>query len=897
MCRGIASFSAHWGRVSYAPAATRLFTEGPGAGAVFPSVESTLSPSTRPCDEFCKLGGSCAPPAELVQNCIGGTVHPLSQCSPFPEASAHGTPHHRGNSSSFSAANFFKCSANQWLALVESLAKSVNKRRCVSDEEPTADSGSLSQSGVGGLPGWELPTPLLLWRVRRHLLQLDTRSMVRGCIALQRLNLREGPSHAGVQKDLAMEFLLLLDRRLSRNPRALSLGLAAAAGNTLSEWRFAGEDCRAALYQQQLHADRKNTKAVDPIALRTQVFRRLLASTFALLQESRAQRRVLNSAIQALSLLRACAKLQITELRYCYLLILQQIEAAVSKTPSLLQLALLLHCCTRLLLVDTPVYRLVLERLANSDTFHKLLQSENQVKAAQVALGQLALACVAFSPDQLTALDSEYPLNEDVSGVRAKLPLPDGSLSLPTLHDRVLLNVLYSSALCLAIPGHAKSPRLSRCPSSTHSLGHPSAFLWKQLQIAILAICCERTELRNALSLPTVIEAAKNRSAIQAFSSSVGLAVSDNLTSFKNSAEVDSDLLAVKPQSYMAADKQALRQLLLRLLESTRDVFPGCMSSDKTLRASSSGMLQRPRQGSELHHQVVESFKTLGLQVREEVPLGPYDADVVLHQQMLLNHPCIIEIDGPLHFVRPPLKRHLQTDLSAVGAAAEGALQRSLRSETLLPNAFDSAGDAVPVALKKLPRDNRIFCDPGKRSALDTTCEPFIKCGWSQGLWSGYTSKDKCLIYDVKSALKHRLLCSTGWRVLHISWNDWPQNSHNRVRAIGELLRREFCHNLSDKNLEYHVENRTAESSVFDDEDEIMFRTEVECSSAHKSEPGEELEVSEKPGEVPIQSCDTSSEPEQALRPGSVFWGGTGNCLLHYKPQFRELLAAEVETQ
>lgn len=43
--------------------------------------------------------------------------------------------------------------------------------------------------------------------------------------------------------------------------------------------------------------------------------------------------------------------------------------------------------------------------------------------------------------------------------------------------------------------------------------------------------------------------------------------------------------------------------------------------------------------------------------------------------------------------------------------------------------------------------------------------------------------------YDMKSALKHRLLSKQGWQVHHIAWNDWPIHHHSRLNYVARLLR------------------------------------------------------------------------------------------------------------
>eukprot|EP00929_Paragymnodinium_shiwhaense_P113286 TRINITY_DN81552_c0_g1_i1.p1 TRINITY_DN81552_c0_g1~~TRINITY_DN81552_c0_g1_i1.p1 ORF type:complete len:641 (+),score=81.73 TRINITY_DN81552_c0_g1_i1:42-1964(+) len=44
-------------------------------------------------------------------------------------------------------------------------------------------------------------------------------------------------------------------------------------------------------------------------------------------------------------------------------------------------------------------------------------------------------------------------------------------------------------------------------------------------------------------------------------------------------------------------------------------------------------------------------------------------------------------------------------------------------------------------------------------------------------------------VYDLKSALKHRLLTKQGWEVHHIAWFDWPAQRHNRATYMTRLLR------------------------------------------------------------------------------------------------------------
>ena len=618
----------------------------------------------------------------------------------------------------FSAERFHSEGPLQWLQCLENLAAATAKgatkaaTRAASHEgELGVDSSSGPNALYGGFGGGlgSLPPSFLLWRSEQRLQRLHAGQLVRAAAALQQLGLRECPSPVGTQKDSTdVAFLLLqeLNIRLKCGLRCLSLREIAIAAKTLSSWRFAGED--PAAVQQQYREQQQRQQGIyvaDPLKLRLSTFRLLLASSAAQLrcmfkQQQHRQPRV---GSFVLTLLHACARLQLTELRESYLLLLPLLQWQIENTRSLLQLALLLHCCTRLLLPDAPAYRQALQRLRDWHDFELLLQEERQPAAAQVALGQLALCCVSFAPWQMKALElqqqqqqQQQPLLEEhqegpqrvLSGCSNGVSI----LSISALQEAVLLNVFRAAASSILWPcdgGLAGDPAAA---NNQRHLGRPSAFLVRQLQIAALAFRHEHPSLLARVEAP-----------------------------FGGAEEASKGHL------------RDVRQLLSLLETPPADAA------------------RRPRGGrssSEQHANVAAALHALGVTAEKEGRVGPYEADLLLPDMR-----CVVEVDGPLHFVRPPPF-----------------------SSSKQPRHPSAAAPASPE-----------FGRASSSSSSSPTWEGSLSYA---GLWGPpQQGGGPFLVYDVKSALKHRLLKASGWGVLHIAWNDWPRDTHSQHRAIAQMLR------------------------------------------------------------------------------------------------------------
>ncbi|XP_026191443.1 uncharacterized protein LOC34621360 [Cyclospora cayetanensis] len=672
-------------------------------------------------------------------------------------------PTAKGTAAPFSAERFHSAGPLQWLECLKSLAAAAKKMKGKMADAPV----SVSPSVFGGF-GWghgDLPPSLLLWRGEQRLQQLSAGQLVLAATALQQLDLRQClPSlrggENGATSDVALLILQLLHKHVRRDLRCLSLRQIGAAAHTLSLWRFTHEDAAAAASSglQQQHS-------FTPAELRRSTFRLFLHSASEQLENlSKQQQKQQGQALQptgclglALPLLHACTRLQLTELRESYLVLLRLpiLQQQVESSSSLLQLALLLHCSTRLLLHDAPLYRQLLLRLADWDAFWLLLQQERQPAAAQVAFGQLALCCVAFAPWQMDALEvqqqqqqhtEQHCLSTTASGSNAvsrssAVTGSSGSCTsscsrLSELQDDVLLNVLRASASVLQWPTAARVGGAAAAATSTRCLGLPSAFLLRQLQIAALALGVERSRLARALGQSVCAEG--NPTFPMSFSAREGV--------FSEQRYGGEQASSPGKEGFEGGPLQDVKDLVALLQR-----WPLEKGGSSRLCRSSS---------SEQHASVAAAARALGVSVQQEAPVGPYEADLLLKDRH-----CIVEIDGPLHFMRPP-PQHTRTFRNGGSSSSGGA-------------ADDFA------ALPRDPYSSRK--GTGTKAHESSTSRTGLWGSLSSG--EGAPPENSPLVYDVRTALKHRLLRSCGWQVLHIAWNDWPVDCYAQQRALAEALK------------------------------------------------------------------------------------------------------------
>ncbi|OEH80086.1 hypothetical protein cyc_04904 [Cyclospora cayetanensis] len=530
-------------------------------------------------------------------------------------------PTAKGTAAPFSAERFHSAGPLQWLECLKSLAAAAKKMKGKMADAPV----SVSPSVFGGF-GWghgDLPPSLLLWRGEQRLQQLSAGQLVLAATALQQLDLRQClPSLRGGENELR------------RSTFRLFLHSASEQLENLSK-------------QQQ----KQQGQALQP------------TGCLGL----------------ALPLLHACTRLQLTELRESYLVLLRLpiLQQQVESSSSLLQLALLLHCSTRLLLHDAPLYRQLLLRLADWDAFWLLLQQERQPAAAQVAFASVL----------------QWPTAARVGGAAA-------------------------------------------AATSTRCLGLPSAFLLRQLQIAALALGVERSRLARALGQSVCAEG--NPTFPMSFSAREGV--------FSEQRYGGEQASSPGKEGFEGGPLQDVKDLVALLQR-----WPLEKGGSSRLCRSSS---------SEQHASVAAAARALGVSVQQEAPVGPYEADLLLKDRH-----CIVEIDGPLHFMRPP-PQHTRTFRNGGSSSSGGA-------------ADDFA------ALPRDPYSSRK--GTGTKAHESSTSRTGLWGSLSSG--EGAPPENSPLVYDVRTALKHRLLRSCGWQVLHIAWNDWPVDCYAQQRALAEALK------------------------------------------------------------------------------------------------------------
>ncbi|PFH38600.1 RAP domain-containing protein [Besnoitia besnoiti] len=555
-------------------------------------------------------------------------------------------------------------------------------------------------------------------------------------------------------------------------------------------------------------------------------------------------------------LLEACGKLQFVSLHALYAPLLSRLTPTLLVSRSLLALSKTVHFFAR---VELPpgshpeVTLPLLQRLANPDEFDDLLRAERSPMAAQVALGELALATVLLEPvagalscDRRRLFAEVKGLQEGVLanclravalhtrwnqwGTRQDAPREETHYEIHSAFPSRLAFESRSpssaggvSALSCGGAAPASAPEGLRgldreaaeerdapgedggnqqgllSATAARCLGEPSAFLGRQLQTVALAVAFEFPLLVARLQR----RARESREESQETHRAEAPADGGSLSLRADRADgPGAEGANVPAQACAGGDRLPL-------------FFASSPPPGLAPRASSSsaatGYAARRAFGADADREAAAAILQMLRQFAQSAGAAQGDAPAV-QKESSLQHSRVsaaLRALGVTHQVEAAYGPYL-LDLALTDARicieVDGPLHFTdgLRAHRAVAAASSDSPVAAAAeetrargggAALETPEEAR---SAGAAGLADATADAAnarrLRAddetgGGVMGEDAHRSPRVRELLYDSKSRLKHRILTRAGWQVLHIAWFDWPRRTHNQQEALRQLFR------------------------------------------------------------------------------------------------------------